>query len=356
MTEGAARDRARRTIVYILSSAASVLLAFILTAAFLLAVGRDPLSVYAGIFMGAFGDAFSLSETLVAATPIMLCALAVAVAGWVGMMNIGVEGQLYMGAIGATLIPLSCPNLAAWEMLSLMFVSACAFGAVWAFIPAALRVWLGVSEVIVSLLLNYVASLSVDYLIHGPWMDPTSSSWPQTIAFPETAQLPHLPGGRVHLALALGLGFTLVFAVLLPITRVGFIARVIGQNPQAAEYAHYPVKRYVIGAMLLSGAIAAIAGFGQVSAIEGRLRSGLSPGYGYTGFLVCWLARHNPLAIIIVSILIGGLLSGADSVQLTSKLPFATVNILQGMIFFCLLASEKYVRKFSQPKPAGAQA
>ena len=102
--------------------------------------------------------------------------------------------------------------------------------------------------------------------------------------------------------------------------------------------------------MLLSGAIAAIAGFGQVSAIEGRLRSGLSPGYGYTGFLVCWLARHNPIAIVIVSILLGGLLSGADSVQLSAKLPFATVNILQGLIFFCLLGTEKFVRQFNTPK------
>jgi len=100
-------------------------------------------------------------------------------------------------------------------------------------------------------------------------------------------------------------------------------------------------------AMVISGAIAALAGFSQVSAIEGRLRSGLSPGYGYTGLLVCWLARHNPLAIIVVSILIGGLLSGADSLQLTAKLPFATVNIIQGTIFFCLLAAEKYVRQFS---------
>ncbi len=356
MKDSGALDRAKRTAVYILSSLAAVLLAFVLTAVFLLMVGRDPLAVYCGIFAGAFGDSFSISETLVAATPIMLCALAVAVAQWVGMMNVGVEGQLYMGAIGATLVPLSRPDLPAWQMLPLMFVFACLFGGLWASIPALLRVWLGVSEVIVSLLLNYVATLSVEYLIHGPWLDPTTSSWPQTIAFPDSAQLPHLAGQRVHLALALGVCFSLFFAVLLPITRAGFFARVIGQNPDAAKYAHYPVKRYLLTAMFLSGAIAAIAGFGQVSAIEGRLRAGLSPGYGYTGFLVSWLARHNPIAIVVVSILVGGLLSGADSLQLSAKLPFATVNILQGLIFFCLLASEKYVRKFDAPKAVEAQA
>lgn len=355
MTEGGAQDRIKRALVYALASAFSILLAFVLTGIFLLAVGRDPLSVYAGIWSGAFGDAFSISETLVAATPIMLCALAVAVAGWVGLMNVGVEGQLYLGATGATIIPLLFPHLPAWQMLTAMFFAACLAGAMWSAIPAVLRIWLGVSEVIVSLLLNYVATLLVEFLIHGPWLDPTSSSWPQTIAFPDAAALPHLANSRVHLGLAFGICFSLIFAALLPTTRAGFMARVIGQNPDAAKYAHYPVKRYLFGAMLISGAIAAIAGFGQVSAIEGRLRAGLSPGYGYTGFLVCWLARHNPLAIIVVSILIGGLLSGADSVQLSAKLPFATVNILQGLIFFCLLGSEKYVRKFSQSKIGSAK-
>jgi simple sugar transport system permease protein len=305
---------------------------------------------------GAFGDSFSISETLVTATPIMLCALGVAVAGWLGLMNVGVEGQLYLGAIGATIIPLSMPNLPMWQMLILMFFSACIAGAFWSGVPAILRIWLGVSEVIVSLLMNYVAILLVEFLIHGPWLDPTSSSWPQTIAFPDSAQLPHLGIGRVHLGLLFGVGISLAFALLLPSTRAGFISRVIGQNPNAAEHAHYPLKRYQLIAMLLSGAIAAIAGFGQVSAIEGRLRSGLSPGYGYTGFLVCWLARHNPIAIIIVSILIGGLLSGADSLQLSAKLPFATVNILQGMIFFCLLASETFVQKISKSRPGETKA
>jgi len=349
-------EKARPALLYTAGSIGAVILALILTAFFLMAVGRDPISIYAGIWSGAFGDQFSISETLVAATPIMLCALGVAVAGWVGLMNVGVEGQLYLGAIGATLVALNMPNLSAWQMLPLMFVVAALFGASWSAVPAILRVWLGVSEVIVSLLMNYVAILLVEFLIHGPWQDPTSTSWPQTAAFPVTAELPHFPGVRVHLGICFGIVLSLFFAILLPLTRTGFIARVIGENQDAAEYSHYPVWRYQLIAMLLSGAIAALAGFGQVSAIEGRLRSGLSPGYGYTGFLVCWLARHNPIAIIVVSILVGGLLSGADSLQLTAKLPFATVNIVQGMIFFCLLASEQFIRKLARSRTVGATA
>ena len=335
----------RRAGLYVLGSVFAVVLAFAITAIFLLVVGRDPLTVYAGIYQGAFGDKFSFSETLVAATPIMLCGLGVAIAQWLGMMNVGVEGQLYLGAIGATYVALHCPFTQNWQLLPVMLIAAAICGALWSLIPALLRVYIGVSEVITTLLLNYVALLLVEFLIHGPWEDPNNVSWPQTAAFPAAAELPHFFDTRVHLGIVFGIAIALFFAFLLPTTKIGFISRVIGSNPDAAEYAHYKVKRYQIWAMIISGAVAALAGFSQVSAIEGRLRSGLSPGYGYTGFLACWLARHNPIAIVVVSILIGGLLSGADSLQLSAKLPFATVNILQGMIFFCLLASEQFVTK-----------
>ena len=348
MTAIATYGPLKRTGLYIGGTLLAVALAFAATGAFLALLGRDPVSTYAGIFTGAFGDSFSISETIVTATPIMLCALAVAIAGWLGLMNVGVEGQLYMGAIGATYVAINYGNIPAPQMLILMGAAACVAGALWSLIPAVLKVYLGVSEVIVSLLINYVAILLVEYLIHGPWQDPTNTSWPQTLSFPPAAELPHLFNTRVHLGIIFGVVLCLAFAVLLPLTKAGFISKAIGKNVDAAEYAHYKVAKYQIIAMLISGAVAALAGFGQVSAIEGRLRSGLSPGYGYTGLLVCWLARHNPIAIIIISILIAGLLSGADSLQLSAKLPFATVNILQGMIFFCVLGAEDFIRKLGK--------
>lgn len=339
-------DRASLKIALLplLGSFLSICFGLLAVAFFLFLTGRNPFTIYAGIATSAFGDNFALCETLVAATPVMFCALAVSIGTRVGLLNIGVEGQLLAGAAGATLVALNLPaTTPCWQMLLSMCLSACLCGAVWSGIAGALKVFLQVNETIVSLLLNYVAVLVIDFLIHGPWQDPGSASWPQTQAFPACAELPHIADSRLHLGLPVAIIIGLVLALFWSTTSVGFKSRIIGENIEAAKYAHYPVRSYLLAAMLISGAVAALAGFSQVSAIEGRLRSGLSPGYGYSGFLVCFLARHNPVAIIIVSILLGGLLSGADSLQLSEKLPFATVNILQGAIFLFLLGSENFI-------------
>lgn len=312
---------------------------------FLMMVGRNPATVYSGMLVSAFGDGFALSETLVAATPVLFCALAVSISTRVGLLNIGVEGQMLAGACGATFVALHLPaQTAPLPMLALMCLCACLCGAAWSAIPALLKVYLQVNETIVSLLLNYVAALLIDFLIHGPWQDPESTSWPQTQAFPPGAELLHLEGSRVHLGLPMAVLTGCLLALFWSSTVAGYKSRVIGQSSETAYYAHYPVKRYLVAAMLLSGAVAALAGFSQVSAIEGRLRSGLSPGYGYSGLLVCFLSRQNPIVMILVSIFFGGFLSGADSLQLSEKLPFATVNIMQGAIFLFLLGSEKFFK------------
>lgn len=339
----------QRTLISMAGSAGAILLGLGAVAIFLALAGRNPINIYTGIFTSAFADSFAISETLVAATPVMFCALAVSVAGRVGLMNIGVEGQMLAGAIGATFAALFLPSTTpTWLMLTSMFLCACACGALWSAVPAVLKVRLNVNETIVTLLLNYVATLVVEFLIHGPWQDPATTSWPQTQAFPSCAELPHMPDSRIHLGFLIAVGIGIVLWIVLSKTRPGFRASVIGQNVEVAKYAHYPVNRYLLVAMLISGAVAALAGFSQVSAIEGRLRSGLSPGYGYTGFLVCWLARQNPLAIIVISILLGGFISGADSLQLSEKLPFATVNILQGAIFLFLLSFENGLKQLAE--------
>jgi len=347
MTTGIA-GRARQTLASFAGSALAFLASLVVVGLLLLTQGRDPFRTYQGMFIGAFGSAYAVTETLVAATPIMLCALGVAVGAWVGLITIGAEGQLYMGALGATYAAMSMPHSPAWQVLPLMFCSACLLGALWSGIPGLLRARFGVNETILTLLLNYVAVLIVLYLIHGPWRDPLSFSWPQTAAFSPAAQLPRFGSTRLHLGLCFGVGIAGLLWMARSRTRWGFIAKVVGAGPRVAAYAHYPVARYLVGAMLLSGAIAAIAGMGQVSAIEGRLRAVLSPGYGYTGFLVAWLARHNPIGIVLVSVLMGGLLSGGDSLQLGERLPAATINIIQGLIFFFLLGSERYIKRFSQ--------
>jgi len=337
-------QKTRETLFSGAASVAAIFAAFFVVGVFLFLVGRNPISAYVGILRSGFGSSFAISETFVAATPIMLCALGVAIAAWLGLLSVGAEGQLYLGAVGATFVALRLPNAPAWLLLPLMATGACICGAVWSAVPGCLRAKLNVNETIVTLLLNYVAILLVEYLVHGPWQDPESYSWPQTPAFQSAAELPRWAGTRLHLGFIIAMVTAFVCWAMVARTRVGFVARVIGGNPNAASYAHYPVARYLIIGMALSGAVAALAGLCQVSAIEGRLRTGISPGYGYTGFLVAWLARNHPLGIVAVSVFMGALMSGGDSLQLREGLPFATVNILQGAILLFLLCAD-YVRE-----------
>lgn len=346
--------RFRHSAMYLAGSLGAVVAAFVVVGVLLGVVGRDPLATYASILHSGLGSWFAVSETLVAAAPVMLCALSVAVAARVGLMSIGAEGQLYLGAAAATYVALSLDGQPSWQVLPVMFLGACVAGGVWSGVPGFLRARFGVNETIVTLLLNYVAILFIEHLVHGPWQDPLSYGWPQTPEFSVAAELPRFAGTRLHAGMFLGLLAAATLALVLARTHVGFVTRFIGANPAAARHAHYPVERYLIAAMVVAGALAALAGFGQVSAIEGRLRTGISPGYGYTGFLVSWLGRHNPIAIVVVSILIGALLSGGDALQLDGKLPFATVNILQGCILFFLLCSERYVHRAALATPVQA--
>ncbi len=339
--------RVRGSLVRFAGSLAAVVASLGAVAVLLLALGKDPIYTYVAIATGAFGSWFSLSEALVAATPLMFCALSVAFAARLGLMSIGAEGQLYLGATAATLVALKFSGMAAWQLIPSMAVAAAVVGAVWSGVPGLLRTRLGMNETITTLLLNYIAILLVQHLLHGPWRDPASFGWPQTQSFSDTAQLSGFAGTRLHAGILVALAIAGAFAIILSRTKAGHIIRVIGANPSAAKYAHYPVDRYLVIGMLVSGAVAALAGFSQVSGIEGRLRSGISPGYGYTGFLVSWLSRHNPIAIVAVSILMGGLLSGGDALQLTAKLPFATINVIQGTIFLVLLSSECVIRRLA---------
>ena len=205
--------------------------------------------------------------------------------------------------------------------------------------PGLLRARLGVNEVLVGLMLNYVAIFFVEYLVHGPWKDPSALGWPYSVQFPASAVLPTWAASNVHVGLLIGIVFAVAAWLLLRTTVWGFALRVIEANPRTARYGGIDVAGYLVVMMLIGGAIAAIAGLGEVSVIQGRLRSGLSPGYGYTGFVVAWLAGNRLLAIIPISVLIGGLYAGADAIQLNAKLPSATGDIFMGLVFLAFLLS-----------------
>lgn len=358
-----ARDTAPRWSSWAVP-AASILAAFIVGAAVIGLAGVDPLAAYRELFSDPFGSGFGLTETLVKATPLILTGLAVLVPARMRLWNIGAEGQFQLGAIGATAVALFTPLGRTPGAVPAILLAGMAAGAAWCLIPGALRAWLQVNETITTLLLNYVALLFVDYLIYGPWKDPASRGFPLSATFPAAARLPTLiPGTRVHLGLLLAVAAAVAVAIVLSRTRWGFEIRVIGDNPVCARYAGIDLIRNTLLVMGLAGALAGLAGAGEASAIAGRLQRGLSPGYGYTGIIVAWLAQLNPIAAVLVAVLLGGLFLGGDALQISLGLPIAVVNMLQGLIFFFVLGGEIIVayrvvirrRAPAQVSPAGAR-
>jgi simple sugar transport system permease protein len=316
----------------------AIVIGLLLGASLLSLMGTPPWEAYQAMVEGAFGDVYSLSETLVKATPLLLTGLGVGLAFRSGLWNIGAEGQLYMGAMGGMWVALTYPALPAPLLQPLMLVAACVAGALWGLIPAVLRVYRGVNEVITTLMLNYVAILWADFLVYGPWKDPKAFGFPFTPPLPQTARLPALPGSRVHLGLLLGLLAAAGLATLLGRTRLGYEIRIIGFSPDAACYAGMNLARTMLLVMALSGGLAALAGICELAGVQGQLKHGLSPGYGYTAIIVAWLARLNPWATIVASIFLGGLLVGSDMLQIVMNLPVAMAHMLQGLVLFSLLS------------------
>lgn len=317
----------------------SVILALLTGAVFLLSSGKDPLAVYQAMFHGAFGTVYGLSETVVKAIPLLLCGVGVALAFRMQLWNIGGEGQFYMGAMAAGWVALFHPGLPSWLMLPAMFTAGFVAGGVWGLLPAVPKAYQGVNEVITTLMLNYVAIFWVDYLVHGPWKDPAGFNFPLSAPFVKSAILPALGNSRIHAGLLFALAAAIILYMTIQKTRWGYEIRVTGESPGAARYAGMNIEKNMLLVMLISGGICGLAGMAEVSGIAGRLQPGLSPGYGYTAIIVAWLGRLNPLAIILVSFLFGGLQVGGYTVQ-TSGIPAATVSMLQGTLLFFVLGGE----------------
>jgi ABC-type uncharacterized transport system permease subunit len=319
----------------------SILLALITCGIVLLISGENPITVYRAMLDGALGDKYAFSETLVKMTPLLLTGLAVAIAFRMQLWNIGAEGQLYMGAVGATAIALFIlPDAGAWVMIPAMLIAGAIGGALWGAVPGVLRAKFNANETITTLMLNYVAILFTQYLVHGPWRDPQAFGFPGTKPFPEAAALPHYQTYRVHLGLVFGLVAAVILLVILRRTRFGYEIDVIGDNPRAARYAGMRTTRMIIIVLAISGALAGIAGMSEVAGVGHSLQRSISPGYGYTAIIVAWLARLNPIAIIAVSFLMSVILVGSDQLQTAIGLPGSVGPMLQGAILFFLLAGE----------------
>jgi general nucleoside transport system permease protein len=320
----------------------AILASFVVAGGFLAITGRDVALIYSAMWNGSFGTAFGQAQTLLAATPLVFTGLAVAVAFRMRLWNIGAEGQFYLGAFGAAAIAYAFPDWPAPLLLGAMMLGGLAGGAAWALIPGVLRAFMGTNEIVPTLLLNYVAILLVDFMVHGPWRDPGSSGFPLGIPFSKGAQLPLLGTTAVHAGALVAVVAAGVVAVILTKTVWGYRIKVIGENARAAGHAGFSISRNVIAVMLLSGALAGLGGMAEVSGTVHRIQADISPGFGYTGIIVATLASFSPLVVVGVAILFGALVVAGLELQ-TVGLPSDIVLMLQALILFFALAGELFI-------------
>ena len=308
--------------------------------------GVSPIRAYQLILRGSLGSRFGLTETVRRAIPLLLCGVGLTVAFRALFWNIGAEGQLLLGAVAAAGVALFT-GLPDQLLLPAMFIGGFIGGAAWGLIPAILKVKLGVNDVITTLMMNYIAIYIVEWLIHGPWKGPSMRGFAYTDTFPRAAWLPTIYGTRIHWpTLVLGLVLAALMYILVTRTRSGFEIWVIGENPDAARFAGINPLKTTLLVMLISGGFAGLAGVGEVAGIHQRLLgpSHISMGYGYTAIIVAWLARRNPLAVIVTSFLFGVIMTGGDVIRVSLGLPFQLINVFNGLILFFLIGSEILLR------------
>jgi simple sugar transport system permease protein len=312
--------------------------AFLLFGVILWLAGKDPVEAIQDTLIYTLGTPSGFSEVIVRMIPLLFTAIAVALPSRVGLINVGAEGQLYIGALLAAGAALAFPQLTAWLLLPLMILAGLLGGALWAFIPVFLRARGLVNETITTLLMNYVAPAIVSFFVYGPWRSRGAASTPQTVDFSASARLPAFFDTRVHFGLIIALIILALYWYLMKYTRWGLEMRAVGGNPQAARRNGIAWARYLILAMCIGGAIAGLAGMSEISGIHGRLRPNFSPGFGFTGFMINWLSGGNPLGILIMSFVISIITSGGDILQLKQGLPYAVLNILLAITLYAVLA------------------
>ncbi len=306
--------------------------------AFLLAKGADPIEVLDSMWSTALGSSDSVGETCLRAMPILLAALATAVPARAGLFNLGGEGQLLLGAVGAIAMADILDGGASTPVtLVLMAGTAALFGAAWAAIPAVMKVVTRTNEAISGLLLNYLAALIVTWLCFEPWKDPQSlgQAYSRELEGPERFGV--IWGNRVHAGIFVALAAAVVLGVVLRSTTWGFKLRVLGGNPAAARRAGLAVGGLSVAAMGVGGLMAGLGGMLEVAGTEGRLRPDLLAGVGFIGFLASWLAKHDPLKIVLSSLLLGAIAVGGSGLKITAGLSGGAVNILMALVLFGVL-------------------
>ncbi|HKZ69745.1 MAG TPA: ABC transporter permease [Anaerolineales bacterium] len=351
-----------------LVSLGAIVVALLLGAVVLALVGGNPWAAYAHIGRAAFGDLGVFSDTLVKATPLMLVGLACSIAFRMKIWNIGAEGQFFLGALFASAVVLAAdvpkgapaiikipadvlaaiipPDSPRWVLIPAMAFAGMVGGALWGAIPGLLKAKLKVNEIITTLMLNYIAVALVNFFVFAVW---TEGGFQMSKTFPKEAWLPRLTdysksiellrGLTTHAGLIFALIAAAVVWYILYRSLWGYEIRLVGDNPRAAEYAGINITRNTVLVLMASGALAGLAGMSEIAGVVHRLQTNISPGYGFTGIIIAWLAKLNPLVVIPVSILFGGLILAGREIQ-----PAGVPRLIQGIILFMLIASDVFLR------------
>jgi general nucleoside transport system permease protein len=314
-------------------------LALVCGAGLILLTGRDPLAAYRELFGGSFFDYWGLSATLVKLSPLLLAGLAVALPLRVGLFNVGAEGQIYLGGLFTTLFALHAPEMSAWIAIPLGTLAGMLGGGLWALIPALLKAYRDLNEVIVTLLMNYIAIDLVSYTVSGPLRAP-DAPYPYSPEVPESFWLPSiLPETDAHLGALVAVAAALLLYGVFRYTSLGFSMTTVGSNPHAARYAGMSVQRHILVAMLAGGALAGLAGCFEVLGLKHRLFHLFSAGYGYDGVVIAFLADANPLGSVVAATFLAGLESGANMMQRAIGVPVTVVDAIKGLVVMFVAAS-----------------
>lgn len=318
----------------------AVLLALLICSALVALAGAPVLDAYSYLFLSTFQTLYDVQDTLVKASPLIWTGLAVAVAFRAKFWNIGAEGQLIAGAMAAAYIG-QREFLPAVTLIPLMLLGAMAAGALWALIPALLKVKLKVDDVVTTLLANSIMLYGLMALLEGPWKDPVSN-YPNSPVIREAAQFPILIGDTLHMGVALSLVAAIIVWWLMERTTAGFAIKAVGANPNAASYAGFSVGGVMLGAAAISGALAGLAGAGEVGGIRYQVVSDLSSGYGYAGIVIATLADLNPLGVIPAALFFAIIMNGADAMSRETGVPVYLADVIQGVALLTMVAGRLF--------------
>lgn len=321
----------------------AILLSIVFAGIILIMFGLNPVEIFKSIIEGAVGTPTRIRQTILTAVPLTIASLGIIVAFKMKFWNIGAEGQITMGALGATMVALFVPDTIPTPIkLALMVIASMIFGGIWAFIPAIFKAKMGTNETIFTLMLNYIAIKFVTYLQYGPWKDPNSGGFPRIAYYPENALLPSLFG--IHIGWMLALVCVAFVYLFINHTKKGYEISVVGESLETARYAGMNISRIIVTAMLISGGLCGMVGMIQASGIEKTLVAAIANNYGFTAIITAWLSRLDAVACLFVCIAFAMLTQGGAYIQIALGVPSAVASVVQGTVLFFVLGSEFFLQ------------